>query len=306
VWEYTGLPLSLKRENVEVFWGPCNFIPSIKVCKYIVTIHDLSAYIVAQSYPWLRRKYYQYLIRNAVKRADLIVAISQTTKNDLMKFFSLPEDKIKVIYNGFNSNFSVDNIQTNFSVLQEKYRLPKEYIFTLGVLEPKKNVERVIRAYHQLKQDTGALPALVIGGSKKYGWKNESLFRLVDLLKLNYDTVFTGSIEHDDLPAIYHNAQLFILPSLYEGFGLPVIEAMACGTPVITSNTSSLPEVSGNAAVLVDPYNISEIIGAMKLVLTNEMKRREMIEKGLENVKRFSWQKAAQAIIELFESVYQN
>lgn len=304
-WEYAMLPKILKKEKIDVFWGPSNFLPITKTCKYVVTIHDLSSFTYAQAYPWLRRKYYQYNIKQAVKRADFIITDSEFSKQDIIKYFRVPQEKIRVIYCGIDAFFKKVTANDTLEKVKKKYQLPDEFILTLSVLEPKKNTERLLQAYSQLIQQKKNLPKLVIGGSKKYGWKNEKIFLLVDALKLTNSIVFTDFIEYEDLVCIYSMAKLFILPSLYEGFGLPVVEAMACGTPVITSNTSSLPEVVGNAAVLVNPYNINDIANAIDIVLNDENKQKEMIKKGYENVKRFKWEKSAKELIAVFEEIYQ-
>jgi glycosyltransferase involved in cell wall biosynthesis len=306
LWEYTLLPISLKQKNVELFWGTHYFLPPVKVCKYIVTIHDLTSLLFPQYHSFFRRIHHKNSILTSVRLADYIIADSHSTKQDLMKLFSVPADKIKVIYIGVDSCFRVIKSQEDLLRSRDKYALPSEFIFTLGVLEPKKNTESVIRAYADLKKSLPNVPKLVIGGSIKYGWKNSNIFRVVSELRLKDDVIFTDFIDYQDLPAVYNLAKLFVFPSIYEGFGLPVLEAMACGTPVITSNTSSLPEVAGDAAVLVDPYDILGIADAISNVLADENNQREMAEKGLKNVKRFSWQKAAQEILEVFEDRYKN
>jgi len=303
LWENTLLPVDLIKERVDLFWGPSNFLPPLKVCKYIVTIHDISSFIFARTYPWLRRNYYQVSIRNALHRADGIISVSSATKNDLIKYFPISEDKIRVIPNGVGEMFQSIISPKEILRVREKYHLPSEFLLSLGVLEPKKNTERIILAYARLKEEIANLPKLVIAGSRAYGWKNSSLFQLIKRLKLEEQVLFPDKIEQKDLPAVYHSALLFLYPSLYEGFGLPVVEAMACGTPVITSNVSSLPEVAGDAAILVNPYSVSEIAQAMKEVLLNDRKREEMREKGIKNAQRFSWQKSAQELLNFFEEV---
>jgi glycosyltransferase involved in cell wall biosynthesis len=284
-------------------WGPCNFLPLIKACRYLVTIHDLAPFLLPQSLPLIRRFYYKRAFVNSIRLADQIIVVSGSLKTDLIKTLAVPEEKIKVIYNGIDESFRPVTDSAILSGIRKKYYLLSSFILTLGVLEPKKNIERLLLAYADLKKSLPNLPKLVIGGSKKYGWMNSRVFQLVKSLALDDDVIFTDTIVHEDLPAVYNLATLFVLPSLYEGFGLPVIEAMACGTPVITSNTSSLPEVAGNAAILVDPYDVKKISQAIGQVLSNEQLQKEMREKGIENTKRFSWEKAASALLEVFEDI---
>ncbi|MBS4015545.1 MAG: glycosyltransferase family 4 protein [Candidatus Latescibacteria bacterium] len=303
LWEYTTLPKLLQKEQVDIFWGPSNFLPLRKACKYVVTIHDLSSFTYADTYPYLRRKYYQYIIKQAVKRADLIVTDSEFSRQDIVNTFSIPAEEVKVISCGIDDIFQPIDCSDKHTQIKSKYKLPDDFIFTLGVIEPKKNTQRLVQAYTQLKNKHVDLPKLVVGGSKKYGWKNRRIFQLVDELKLKDSVIFTGFIEHQDLPVIYSTAKLFILPSLFEGFGLPVIEAMACGTPVITSNTSSLPEIAGDAAVLINPYDTEEIGQAIIKVISDQQLQTEMRAKGFKNVKRFSWQESAHELLDVFEQI---
>lgn len=303
LWELTNLPIRLKEEMVDLFFNPCNFLPPVKVCKYVVTIHDIASFTFAHSYPPLRRFYYQYAIRNAIRVADRIITVSQSSKDDLVRWLSVPEEKIRVIHNGVSPLFCPITDEVVLRRVCEKYDLPEEFIFTLGVLEPKKNTEGVIRAYALMKGSFPNLPKLAIGGSKEFGWKNQRVFQLVKKEGLKDFVTFIGPIEYEDLPAVYSLAKLFIFPSFYEGFGLPVLEAMACGTPVITSNTSSLPEVAADAAVLVNPYRVEEIKRAMREVLQDEQLRVELREKGLARSKQFSWISAGHQVLEVLAEV---
>ncbi|MEO0099843.1 MAG: glycosyltransferase family 1 protein [candidate division WOR-3 bacterium] len=303
IWEHSSLPFLLAKEKVNLLWSPCNILPLVKTCRYLVTIHDLAPFLLPLSLPFTRRIYYQQAFFNSIRKADKIIVVSQSLKFDLMKLFSIPEGKIAVIHNGFDENFRPITDKLTLSLIREKYHLPSDFILTLGVLEPKKNTERLLWAYAELKKSLPNLPKLVIGGSRKYGWLNTRLLPMVKNLKLAGEVIFPDTIFHEDLPAVYSLAKVFILPSLYEGFGLPVLEAMACGTPVVTSNISSLPEVAGDAAILVNPYDVSDIARGIKEALLNEKKRQEMIEKGLKNVQRFSWRKAAEEVLEVLEEV---
>ncbi|MEO0077059.1 MAG: glycosyltransferase family 1 protein [candidate division WOR-3 bacterium] len=304
IWEWFSLPHFIKSQKLDILWGVCNFLPPVKSCKYIVTIHDLAPFVLPRSLPLVRRTYYRNCFTNSIRLADKIIVVSKSLKNDLIKYFPESAKKIIVIHCGLAEKFHPVVSKEQINKVRGKYRLPANFIFTLGVLEPKKNIERLILAYIELKKSHSNLPKLVIGGPRSYGWNNSKIFNLVTKYKLSDEIIFTDFIDHTDLPEIYSISTIFVLPSLYEGFGLPVIEAMACGTPVITSNISSLPEVAGDAAVLVNPYSVSEIANAIKEVLSNEKERQLMVERGLENVKRFNWEKAAQKVIEVFEEVY--
>lgn len=305
IWEWIFLPQLLNKKKIDLFWGPTHFLPPIKVCKYVVTIHELVPFVLPRSLPFSRR-HYRRLLSYSIRLADVIIVVSESLKQDLIKFFPVQTDKIKVIHNGVDESFQPQSDNEILSRIQKKYQLPSRFILTLGVMEPKKNIIGLIQSYADLRSSFSDLPKLVIGGSRKYGWKNSNVFKLVQSLSLENEIFLTDSISHEDLPAVYSLAELFILPSFYEGFGLPVVEAMACGTPVITSNTSSLPEVAGDAAILVNPYNVADITNAMKEVLLNETKRKQMIERGFQNAKRFSWNRAANELLQVFEEVYKS
>ncbi len=311
VWEVGYLPLIIKREKADIFWIPRHMIWPFKICKQIFTIHDLTSFIpdLVKTYPSTILYYHQKAVLWAIKHGEKLIAVSHSTKQDLMKLFSVAENKIEVIHNGVDDIFQPIHSSKLLSQVKDKYRLPEKFIFTVSVLEPKKNTENLIRAYAELiknKKMSEDLQnyKLVIGGSIKYGWKNNRIFHLVKTMNLENNIIFTDFIEHEDLPVVYSLATVFAFPSLYEGFGLPVAEAMACGTPVITSNISSLPEVAGDGAILVNPYDVSSIAQGIHEVLTDSTKRMTMLKKGLENAKRFSWRKAAEEILQIFDEVY--
>ncbi len=311
VWEVGYLPLIIKREKADIFWIPRHMIWPFKICKQIFTIHDLTSFIpdLVKTYPSTILYYHQKAVLWAIKHGEKLIAVSHSTKQDLMKLFSVAENKIEVIHNGVDDIFQPIHSSKLLSQVKDKYRLPEKFIFTVSVLEPKKNTENLIRAYAELiknKKMSEDLQnyKLVIGGSIKYGWKNNKIFHLVKTMNLENNIIFTDFIEHEDLPVVYSLATVFAFPSLYEGFGLPVAEAMACGTPVITSNISSLPEVAGDGAILVNPYDVSSIAQGIHEVLTDSTKRMTMLKKGLENAKRFSWRKAAEEILQIFDEVY--
>ncbi len=305
-WEYTLLPFGLLKDKVDIFWGVSHFLPPVRVGRYLVTIHDLASFFFPHLYPLFRWLYHQVSIRNAIQRADYVITPSHSTKRDLIKHFRIPEERVFVVPNGFDETFRYPITDKEREEIKKRYNLPEMFVFALGVLEPRKNTERILLAFASLLRDK-SFPnkeiKLVIGGSLDYGWKNKRIFQLVKELKIEEKVIFTGPIPNEDLPAFYAASFLSLYPSLYEGFGLPVIEAQACGTPVITSKISSLPEVAGEGAILVNPYSVEEIARAMKELFTNQNKREELIEKGLENAKRFSWKKAAEEILEIFERI---
>jgi len=305
LWEHTLLPLDLKREKVDVFYGPCFTVPLFKTCKQVVAVLDLTWFKHRKKHIWIKQLYFRTLIPLAVRQAEKVIVISQSTKKDLIKILKTPKDKIAVTYLAADLSFKViEDIERLQSVVK-KYNLPDQFILFLGVLEPRKNIPGLIKAFSRLKKNSNLSCKLVIGGGRSYGWKNEEIFRVIEYLGLGKEVIFTDFVLESDLPALYNLADLFVLPSFYEGFGLPILEAQACGCPVITSNISSMPEVGGDAALFVDPNDVEELASAMRRVLTDDKLRAEMIKKGFENAKHFSWEKTAQETLEVFEEVYE-
>ena len=217
--------------------------------------------------------------------ADAIIVDSQSTKSDILAFFSIPEDKIHVVH--LASDMKPVNAR-----LSPKYGIRGDYLLYVGTVEPRKNLLRLIEAFTQLDQE---LKLVIVGVS---GWDNRAVYK-----SKNPNIIFTGYVSEEDLPAFYCNAKLLIYPSLYEGFGLPILEAMNCGCPVITSNISSMPEVAGDAALLVDPYNVEEIKSAAQKLLSDGMLRKKMVARGFRQARRFSWEKTADETLQVYQKV---
>ena len=254
--------------------------------KLILTVHDLIPLIFPQYHNLRRNIYFRLFLKPALTRADKIIAVSNNTKADLIKYFHLSEAKIKVIHLGVDNKFK----PTINKEILIKYNLPTDYLLFVGTLEPRKNLERLIQAYNSLH----ITQKLVIVGKK--GWDYKKLLK-------HKNIQFTDYVEEKDLPAIYSQAKLFIYPSLYEGFGLPVLEAMACGCPTITSNLSSLPEVAGDAALLINPYSVQDIARAINKLLNNSQLRLELSRKGLIQSKKFTWKQCAAQTYQLYQEV---
>jgi glycosyltransferase involved in cell wall biosynthesis len=246
---------------------------------------------------WLSLK---TLMRVSARKALKIIAISENTKKDIMDCFGIEDEKIRVIYLGVDRQFSPQPDPNEADVLS-KYNLPSGYILNVGTLEPRKNLLRLINAYKMVASTREPVPKLVIVGWQ--GWRNEDLGKLVRESGLADQVVLVGYVPDDDLPTLYRNATVFVYPSLYEGFGLPPLEAMACGTPVITSNVSSIPEVVGDAGILIDPYNTTEIARAIASVLNNEELRESLRTSGLVRSRLFNWDKTARETLKLYQEV---
>lgn len=228
-----------------------------------------------------------------------MIAASESTKKDAVRLCGLDEAKIKVIYHGVSPRFRPAGPEA-VSAVRQRYGLPDRFVLSLGTIEPRKNLTSLLEVWHALSSG-GVPPKLVIAGSK--GWLYAPFFSKLRELGLEDQVLFTGYVPEEDLPAVYSAAELFVYPSLYEGFGFPVLEAMACGAPVITSNTSSLPEVAGQAALLVDPTSLEELSAAIGRVLENQELRNQLRARGLEQAARFSWERTARETLSVYESL---
>jgi glycosyltransferase involved in cell wall biosynthesis len=270
---------------------------------YVITVHDLIRYFDLKGYgifihhPNLRDRFYLSLDYRGMKKATRIIAVSQATKDDLIKHLGIPEERISVVYEGIDHQV--------FKPVRRRL-VDYPYLLFVGSEHPRKNFARLLKAFYILKREDmfKDLKLLKVGkaGGPEAEFRKHTL-KVINELNIPGDVVFTDYVREEDLPAYYSGAWCFILPSLYEGFGFPPLEAMACGCPVIVSNRASLPEVTGEAAVKVNPYDIYGIAGALWQVLTDVHLRRELVSKGLERARQFSWEKAARETMEVYDSV---
>jgi len=300
VWEQLALPGVVRRDGSDLLWGCNALLPGSRTSPQVVTIHDLGLFTVPQFYPRARVRYFRWAIPHAVRQADIVVAVSEFTKGELVNVLGVSESRIRVVLCGIGSQYQPAAEEPDAERIRGRYGLPERFFFSLGVLEPKKNIERLVRAYRALPGELRSAVKLVIGGGKSIGWQNESVFALAR--ELGPDIVMTDFIAREDLPTVYRLAEAFVFPSLYEGFGVPPLEAMACGTPVISSNAASLREVVADAALTVDPTRTEEIAQAMQRLIGSESLRAELRVKGFANVRRFDWRLAARAMVEVFRA----
>ncbi|HLD10656.1 MAG TPA: glycosyltransferase family 1 protein [Candidatus Nanoarchaeia archaeon] len=299
--KFVFMPFYLKKYNFDLVHDSYIFGPFLFKTKYkkIVTIYDMTPLVVKDKQEFSRKIKY-YILKYFVKRVNRIITCSENSKQDIINFFKVSPDKVSVIYLASNKEYGqLTKKETNSKLI--KYNLVnKKYIFYVGNLEKHKNVEGLIESFNLISKKNKDL-ILVLGGKK--GWGYEDINKKIIELDLSDKIIFTGYVDEKDLPALYNGASLFVYPSYYEGFGLPPLEAMSCGCPVITSNTSSLPEVVGDAGIMVDPNNVDELAKQMERVLTDEKLRKEMIKKGLKQAKKFSWEKCARETLKVYEEV---
>lgn len=291
LWEQALQPWAVHRAKLDLLHGPAFVGPLVSACPLVVTVHDLSFLFFPQSFRTLNRSYLRLFTRLSVRRAQRVLAVSESTKRDLVQYYGLSPAKVDVVYNGVNSAFRplpADQV----AAFRHQTGLPDRFMLFVGTLEPRKNVVRLIEAYARLPRER---PPLVLIGGK--GWLYEQIFARVEALNLSDQVHFAGYVLAEDLPLWYNAADLFVYPSLYEGFGLPPLEAMACGTAVITSTASSLPEVVGKAGQTVDPTDIQALATAMEQVLAARDLREQMQAEGLARAREFSWEKTAQRTV---------
>ncbi|WP_040305364.1 glycosyltransferase family 4 protein [Caminibacter mediatlanticus] len=287
-----------KIPKCDVFWSPHYNIPvlPIKAKKRIVTIHDVYHLAFYDTLNLKQKLYAKFMINQAVSKSDIILTVSEFSKNEIIKYTNTKKE-IKVIYNAINFNkFKV--INNNLEKLKNKYSLPNEFILFVGNVKPHKNLKRLLLAIKDLD-----INLVIVGKKDGFITGDESIKKLVTNANLKGKVYFTGYVKDEDIPVIYNLAKLFVFPSLYEGFGIPPLEAQACGCPVIVSNVASLPEVCGDSALYCNPYDVNDIKEKIEVLLNNEQLREELIQKGFENIKRFSWEKSAKKIIDVIEGL---
>ena len=291
------LPFAVNGLPIDVFHSP-DFIPPLRARgPSVITIHDLAFLIYPHFLTKEGARYYGQIDR-AVRHADQIIAVSESTKRDLIKRLGAPEDKISVIYEAAAPCFQPEDRTEALRHVCVRYDLPEEFILFVSTIEPRKNVIGLLRAYRRLRDDYKLMPALVLAGSP--GWLYRDVFEAVDRLDLRSHCFFLGRVRSHDLLHLYNAARCLVHPAFYEGFGLTPLEAMACGTPVIVSNVSSLPEVVGDAALLVNPEQDEEITVALWRVLTDAALREQLRRKGLQRAAAFSWQRAAELTMDVY------
>ena len=291
------LPAKIKTENVELLhaaYVPPMFSPA----DYISTLHCSSIFIHPEYYPIPIRLRLKYLIRRGMRNAKHIICVSKNVLELASDYYGVSKEKMSVIYNGVGTHFRPISEAERRTVLSS-YGISGRYLLFVGRIEQRKNILRVLHAFNIFRHEIDPRFKLVLAGEKT--WARLSLEKTIRGLNLTSHIIHTGHIKNEDLPSLYSGAELLVFPSLWEGFGIPVIEAMACGTPVLTSNLSSLPEISGGASLLVDPYSIDEIVHGIEKVTKNKVFRDRMKQKGLDRAKDFSWEKTAKETLEIYK-----
>lgn len=303
LWESVFLPYFFIKEDIDVFHSPTFHLPLFTGrVKKIVTMHDLITLKFPQTYPQSFASYARWMMKMAVRVADAIIVPSKSTREDVLKIFSAEESKIYVIPEAVKEGLHPVDDETYLSGIKGRYNLPDDFILFVSTIEPRKNLECLIRAYFEIRKG-GIRHKLVICGGKGWLKEYEKIIKIITELCMEEDIFFTGYVPDEDMAGIYSLAALFVYPSFYEGFGLPPLEAMACGCPVIASNASSIPEVVGEAGILIDPSDIQGLSYAICRVLGNEDIKIHMKMAGIERACQFSWTKVAADTLEVYKGV---
>ncbi|MDO8529284.1 MAG: glycosyltransferase family 1 protein [bacterium] len=306
-WYFNWPKIDKMLGGVDLFFMPNIIFGSVSSkAKLILTIHDLSFEYLPETFSLKKRLWHIFVNpRKLCQRAEKIITVSSSTKNDVVNFYRISAEKVEVIYSATADSYEViDRNDPKFLKIRKKYGLPYYFILYLGAMEPRKNIIGIIKAYNQLRRLKNPeldKYKLVIAGAE--GWKSGKIISEIENSPFKNEIMNIGFIETDEKPYLYNLASLFVYPSLFEGFGLPPLEAMGSGVPVIASNNSSLPEIAGNAGILIDPEKPDEIFRTMREVLLNKNLRLELSKKGIEQAKKFSWEKAAQSFLEVIKSL---
>lgn len=298
-WEQAIAPALLWRDRPAVLLCPLNIVPLLAPCPSVVTIHDLAFLRVPQHFHAAKRHYLAALTRRSVRLAAHILTVSQFTRREVIDLLGVPPEKVTAIPNGCDPPSRLPRAE-EIAAFRGRHELPERFLLFVGTLEPRKNLLTLLRAYARLRDEI-AMPLIIAGGK---GWLYEPIFTLVEELGLRQQVRFVGFVSQEELPLWYSAATAFVYPSLYEGFGFPPLEAMHYGTPVVTSNTTSLPEVVGDAALTVDPTNVEELAQALLRITGDEELRTRLRARGKEQAARFSWQRTAHATLQVLRDTH--
>jgi glycosyltransferase involved in cell wall biosynthesis len=306
LWTHLRLSWEMLQVPPDLLFVPSHVLPLVTPRLTVVTVHDLGYHYFPRAHTLFQNLYLRWSTRYNARTATRVLADSEATRHDLVRHYGTDPDKVHVVYPGRNEELAPITDPEILAGVRGRYGLRQDYFLYVGTLQPRKNLVRLVRAYAGLlgapEWGAGALvapPQLVLAGRK--GWLYESILAEVRRLGLTGHVAFTGYVPDADLAPLLSGARAFLFPSLYEGFGFPVLEAMACGTPVACSNVSSLPEVAGNAALQVDPTDVDGLTEAMARLLGDEGLRQTLVERGFRQIQHFSWQRCAREVMQVFE-----
>ncbi len=300
IWERTALPYLSNKTKPDVFWGPRFYVPPRLKCPSVTTIHDIAFALIPDIVSKKQFDYFDTLIKDSIENSTHFISVSEATKQDFCKFYNVDEKKVTVIYNGFNPVYMEKVEEAYIPSVKSKFNISNDFILFLGTIEPRKNLVRLVDAYINSDARKNKIP-LVLAGKK--GWFDTELNKKISPLVEKNEIIMTGFLSTDELRALFQSCLFFAFPSIYEGFGIPAIEAMASGAPVLTSNNSSLIELFADSAQIIDPLSIDSITEGINKFVNDSAYRNEIKKKGEAYAKKFSWKKCAQEHLEVFKSV---
>lgn len=306
LWAQIRLPFEFWQTPQDVYFFPAPVLPLLyQPANSVITVHDIAFVFFPEGFSPLLRLWLNLATRLGAARANKMIAVSEATRQDLIAYYKIPPEKIVVVHHGVHRRFRPiqPSEQSTLDAIRWKYRLQRPYLLCIGTLQRRKNIPRLLHAFYLLKEKRHLPHQLVLIGQRTPDLPEQEIFTMIHRLALEQDVVWMGYVDREDLPILLNGADIFVLPSLYEGFGMPLLEAMACGIPVACSNVSSFPEVVGDAGLLFDPYNIDSIAAALYQGLTDEACRTSLISRGLRRAAQFSWETTARKTLAVLEEV---
>jgi glycosyltransferase involved in cell wall biosynthesis len=306
VWEQAAFPRLVAKARLDLLHSLHYTRPMRLPCASVVTFHDMTFFLFPHLHTLSKRLYFPQAIRLSARKADALIADSESTRQDAIHLLGISPERIYTVPLGVSPAFRPVREADRLQAVRQRYSLPEHFILYVGLVEPRKNLPMLLRAYqrlledHRLQDSANAVPLVIVG---RFGWGIEQVFELVDALAIKDKVHFSGYIPAEDLPIVYNLADVFVYPSLYEGFGLPPLEAMACGTPVITTAVSSMPEHVGEAGILIPPQDEGALFQALVAVLMDPDLSRQLSKKGPERAALYSWKRTAQETLNVYQRV---
>ncbi len=300
LWEQTAFPAMLRRSGADVLLSLHYTMPLVKPLPQVVVFHDMTFFLFPHLHTFSKRHFFRWMIRQSARRADHILTVSESTRQDTLRFSDAPPEKITAAPLGVTPDFHPIDDAAALEGVRARYALPQRFVLFVGLLEPRKNLPALLRAFQKVAPACPDVQLVIVG---RKGWMYEQALHLVTSLGLQGRVHFTGYVTQQDLPVVYNLAEVVAYPSLYEGFGLPVLEAMACGKPVVTSNRSAMPEIAGQAAVLVPPESPDALAQALARLLESPEERVRLSAAALRRAAQFTWQRTARLTLDACRKV---
>jgi len=303
VWEQVALPRLARRAGVDVLHSLHYTRPYFLPCASVVTFHDMTFFLYPKLHTRSKRVFFPWIMRVSARKAQAIIAVSENTRRDAMRLLKITPEKIFTVQNGIGAEFRPIDDAALLETCQKKYNLRQPFILYVGTVEPRKNLPLLLRAFARLAAQRADISLVIVG---RLGWMYEEVFQLIEALGLSERVQFTGYVPAEDLPMVYNLAQIFVYPSLYEGFGFPPLEAMACGAPVITTASSAMQDQVGDAAILTPPGDEQALYEAMDRLVHDPELRRTLSARGRGQVAQFTWQTTAQNTLQVYQWAIHN